>query len=178
MTPLGLVVAVSQRVPDCTSAGVAVSEPISYQRAPLRRPPPVPAPTQDVFTAMLCAVHRVTAPVILFLWIEAMNSGSSDVSMFVVDPEAGWVSGNAVVGTARFRLPERVGVPPGLVTRRSTRRLKSAMSGPMKYPSVASGSSLSTPRGANGPAVRWPVRSTNGVTTIGPLPRTLDFLMT
>src|SRR2546425_9887105 len=106
-----------------------------------------------------------------------LNSRSSDVSMFVVDPEAGCVRGSDVVGTARFRLPERAGVPPGLVTRRSTRRLKNAMSGPMKYPSVASGSSLSTPRGANGPAVRWPGRSANGATTIGPPPRTLDFPM-
>src|SRR6267142_4662600 len=178
MYPLGLVVAESQRVPDCTSAGVVVSDPISYQRAPLRRPPPEPAPTQVVVTAILCAVHNVLAPLILFLWIDAMNSRSSAESRLVVDPEAGCRSGNAVVGTVKLILPEMAGVPPGLVTRRNTRRLKELMSTPMMYPSVACGSSLSTPRGDQGPAVRPPERSRNGVTTIGPPPRTLDFRTT
>src|SRR5712664_1781151 len=141
MYPFGPVVAVSHRVPDCTRTGVAVREPISYQRAAFRRLPPVLAPTQEVLTAMFCAVHRLLAPVILLRSIVAMNTRSSVVSILVDEPDACCSTGNAVVGTVRFRLPEIEGVPPGFVTRRSTSRLNRPTSTPMKYPSVACGSS-------------------------------------
>src|SRR5262245_46967150 len=127
---------------------------------------------------MLCADHRVMAPVILFLWIEAMNRRSSEVSILVEEPEATCLMGKVVVGTVRFRLPDIDGVPPGSDTRRSTSRLNRAMSAPMMYPCVACGSSLSTPRGANGPPVTPPDIFVNGVTTIGPPPRRLDFRTT
>src|SRR5262245_712041 len=120
MYPCGFVVAESQRVPDCTrtivppsGAPVVGALPrISYQRAPLR--PPVELAVQPVLTWMLCAAHSVLDPVSLFLWIEALKTRSSDVSMLVVEPEAGWRIGKVVVGTVRLRLAERVGVPPGV----------------------------------------------------------------
>src|SRR5262249_34172975 len=86
--------------------------------------------------------------------------------------------GNVVVGTVTGILAEIVGVKdPGLLTRRNWIVLKAALSTPTKYPSVAVGSKLSTPRGANGPTEAVS-RLANAVTVIGPAPRTDVFCTT
>src|SRR5262245_1384637 len=85
--------------------------------------------------------------------------------MFVLDTL------NVIVGL-------RLGVPPGSRTLRMLIRLRKPGSVPMMYPSVAVGSSLSTPRGAYGPANDELPMLGNPVTTIGPPLKTLDLRIT
>jgi hypothetical protein len=127
--PFGFVAAESNKVPACRREGVPESEPIWYQREPLRFPPEA---TPPAFTRMLCAVHSEATPVSRFLWICAAKRRSSSASSAFELPCAGWLAGDEVAGTVRFRLPEMLGVPPGSVTRRRTRRPKLAMLEPMK----------------------------------------------
>src|ERR1044071_5280056 len=97
MYPFGLLAALSKRVPDWTRVGIPprgavgvdwVPE-ISYQRAPLRS---AEVETPDEFTPTACAVHRLSAPVTLFLRICAfMRRVSPGTFTFVVDPKAGWL---------------------------------------------------------------------------------------
>ena len=80
--------------------------------------------------------------------IRATSNRSSEGSNPIVEPMAGTPpTGLAVLGTVRSMLPDIDGTPPGLETRRSTSRPLLTLSEPMKYPSVAAGSSLSTPCG-------------------------------
>src|SRR6058998_1309569 len=79
--PRGLVEAESNSVPDWTSVGVPVRLPISYQREPLR--PPVEEAVPELLTWKLCAVHKVVAPVILFLRMAAPNKRSSSAARFL-----------------------------------------------------------------------------------------------
>src|SRR2546427_4457394 len=109
--PRGLVAAGSNSVPDCTSDGVPVRLVISCQREPLR--PPVPEATPLVLTWIFCAVQRLDAPVILFLWIAAANSRSSRESSrrFAAEPLTGCRIGKVVVGMVSRMFPEIEGVP-------------------------------------------------------------------
>ena len=122
-------------------------------REELRSPPACGlTATPEEFVLMLCAVHSVTAPVILFLWISAASRRSSPESRGW-EPRAGWSMGEAVVGTVRRMFVEIAGVPPEFVTRRMASRLWKAKLDPMTYPLVACGSSLSTPCTLAGPSL-------------------------
>ena len=120
---------------------------------------------------MLCAVHRLLTPVSLFFLIIAANKRSSSASSGRVDPCATCAIGKDVVGTVTVRSPEIEGVPPGLLTRRISSCENTTLSTPMKYPSVAAGSSLSTPCGVNGPAPLPTASPRNAVTVSVPLNR-------
>src|SRR5262245_57896089 len=147
----GAATAGSKSVPAWRRAGVVARSVSSYQREPFR--PPLLEATPALLTWMLCAVQRVDTPVMRFLWIRASKRRSSIASRGETLPSAGVCMGNTVVGTVTKRLAEIAGVAPGLVIRRMARRLNVCRLGPMKYPSVAPGSSLLTPRGESGPSV-------------------------
>jgi hypothetical protein len=102
--------------------------------------------TPELFTPMLCAVQRLPFRKV------AANSRSSSASSVFVLPVWGAANGKAVDGTVMRMLEEMLGVPPGVATRRSTNSPKNALLTPMKDPSVALGSTLSTPCGVNGPS--------------------------
>src|SRR5438552_442393 len=118
MYPLGLLLALSKSVPAWTSIGLPPSGAagvdwvpvISYQRPPLRS---AEVETPDEFTPTVCAVHRLSAPVILFLRICAfMRRVSPGTFTFVVEPEAGWLNPGVLRGSVRVRgVPEYPGVP-------------------------------------------------------------------
>src|SRR6185436_11078291 len=139
--------AVVQSVPCCVMVGVAVSVPISYHLAPMRRVFPVVAAAQVVLVSTECAVHNDVVPLSLFLWMEAMKSRRSETSRLVAEPEA-CCADMFVFVTANVTFAPSVGVPPGFETLRMLIRLRKPGSVPMMYPSVQVGSSLSTPRGA------------------------------
>src|SRR5439155_6818507 len=146
---------------------------MSYQRALSRRDLDVDAtPVDDV--PMLCTAQRWP------LRIVALKRRSSSASSFAVVPVCGTSIGKYVVGTVSGMLPEIDGeFEPALEIRRSWSLPNRALSTPMTYPSVTEPSRLSTPWGVYGPEpVGPPVRSRNAVTTIGPTPSTLVFLMT
>ena len=155
----------SKIVPDCTIDGVwPVGMPLSsYHRTPVR----VGAvATPELFTPMLCAVQSVPSR------NRAANRRSSSASSVFELPVWGAASGKEVDGTVMGTLEEMLGVPAGLATRRSTSSPKNALLTPMKKPSVAFGSSLSTPCGVKGPSPVPRARFRNTVTTIGPAPST------
>src|SRR5689334_7309396 len=101
---------------------------------------------------MLWAVHKVLTPVILFLCSRAANSLRFNESRLMLLPCAGTVIAEAVV-TEILVNAVRVGEPPGLLTRIAD---KVEPGQAMKYPSVAAGSSLSTPCGVRIVAPRLP----------------------
>jgi len=169
--------AVLQSVPCWMMVGVVVRVPISYHFVPMRREVRDVSLTQAVVTSNDRAVHRDVAPVSLFLWIDAANSRTSEGSIAVVEPEAGWVD-MFVFNTAKVTFAPRVGVPPGVDTLRMLILLRKPGSVPMMYPSVQLGSSLSTPLGAYGPATEVVAMVEKPVTTIGPPLKTLDFRIT
>src|SRR6266566_4178988 len=147
--------------PDCTMDGVwAVGMPINpYHRAAGRGGE---VATPELFTPMLCAVHSVPFRKV------AANSRSSSASSVIALPVWGAANGKAVDGTVMRMLEEMLGAPPGAATRRSTNSPKNALLTPMKDPSVALGSTLSTPCGVKGPSPVPIARLRNTVTTMGP----------
>src|SRR3954469_17288319 len=164
------VAALSNTVPDCTKVGVVVRFWNSYQRVALRDAAAVLA-TPAELTRKLWAVHR--RPLRAVAANSRSSRGSSRPLFPPVLPACVTGLGIVVVGTVTLILAEIVGVAePGLLTRRNMTVLKVALSTPTKYPSVAVGETLSTPRGENGPAPAPPVtRLANLVTTRGPTPR-------
>src|SRR5205085_10758551 len=76
--PRGLLAAESNSVPDCTSVGVLVRLPISYQREAFR--PPLVTGVPPLSTCKLCAVHSVSAPVSLLRVISAAHRRVSSAS--------------------------------------------------------------------------------------------------
>src|SRR5207249_107001 len=87
---------------------------------------------------------------------------------FVVEPRAGWLNPGVLRGSVRVMgVPEYAGVPPGVVMRRTCNVLFSTTLLPMKYPSVAFGSSLSTPCGANGPGPEAPLVTLRNAVGVG-----------
>ena len=161
----GLDAAPSKIVPDCTIDGVwPVGMPVSsYQRTAVRVGE---LATPELFTPMLCAVQSVPFRKV------AANSRSSSASSVFVLPVWGAANGKAVDGTVMRMLEEMLGVPPGVATRRSTNSPKNALLTPMKDPSVALGSTLSTPCGVNGPSPVPRAMFRKTVTTMGPPPST------
>src|SRR6267154_4736693 len=95
------------------------------------------------FTSMLWVVQRFP----LTIW--AFIKRSSTASRLLVPPLAGMAIGFAVAGTVTVIVPEIVGVPPGVEIRRIRSVPYCATSAPIKYPSVAFGSTLFTPIGEN-----------------------------
>src|SRR5215213_6531974 len=144
------VAALSNTVPDCTKVGVVVRFWNSYQRVALRDCAAVLA-TPAELTRKLCALH--SRP---FRIVAAYNRSSRESRPPFKPPVLPACStrlGNVVVGTVTLMLAEIVGVAdPGLLTRRNMIVLKVALSTPTMYPSLAPGSTLSTPRGESGPA--------------------------
>src|SRR4030095_5159533 len=152
--PRGFVEEGSHKVPACLSEGAVVRLSNSYQREPFLGL--VDVATHRSLTPMLCAAQRVEAPLILLLWIVAANNRSSKASSLLLglDPSTTWRTGDLVAGMpVGVKFPDIEGTPPGFVTRRIWMVLKVRVSTPMKYPSVAAGSSLETPLGAKGPAM-------------------------
>src|SRR6476659_6051064 len=161
----GLEAAPSKSVPVCTIDGVwPVGMPLSsYQRTAVRVGE---VATPELSTPMLCAVQRLPFRMV------AANSRSSSASSVFVLPVWGAANGKAVDGTVMRMLEEMLGVPPWVATRRSTNSPKNALLTPMKDPSVALGSTLSTPCGVNGPSPVPKAMFRKTVTTIGPPPST------
>src|SRR3954469_242698 len=81
--PRGLLLAESKSIPLCVRLGVAVRLPISYQRDPLRPPPPCELGVPLELTRILCAVQRLVAPVSLFFLSWAANNRVSSASRFL-----------------------------------------------------------------------------------------------
>jgi hypothetical protein len=95
--------------------------------------------TQAVVVSTDWAVQRDVTPVSLFLWIEAMNSRTSETSICVVEPKAR-CGVMLVSATTSVMFALRDGVPPGVKTLRKLIWFKSAGLVPMMYPSVEAGS--------------------------------------
>src|SRR6185369_15751313 len=163
------VAALSNTVPDCTTVGVVVRFWNSYQRVAFRAAATVLA-TPVASTRKLWAAH--SRPLRTMAWKNRSSRESSRPLLPPVLPR--WVTGLGlvVVDTETTMLAEIVGVrPPGLLTRRNVMAPKTALSGPTKYPSVAPGSKLSTPRGDSGPVPAPAARLANMVTVSGPAAR-------
>src|SRR5512143_3432091 len=130
--PRALTLAASKRVPDWKSTGVVLRLRSSYQREAFRDP--FVAATPFVPTRMLWAVQRLLLPVALFFFTCAANSRSSRASrrrLFAV-PADTCLIGQYVSGTVSGRSGEIDGVPPGSLTRRTSRSEKSWKSTPTK----------------------------------------------
>src|SRR5262249_33439180 len=123
------------------------------------------------------AVQREVTPVILFLWIDAAYSRRLPTLMGIPEPMACW-SKRLVFETGSERAGPSAGVPPGSEISPMLRLPVALTVVPTKSPSAHVGSSLSAPRGANGPPDPAAAMPLNPVTTIGPPPVTLDFRIT
>jgi len=164
----------SKNVPESLSVGVALIEPILYQRTASRSGGFVATPVLS--TPMLWQVQRNGVPPTFRIW--AIMSRSSMSSRALLSSATTPPIGKNVGGTFRIMSGEIVGVvDPGLLILRSTSLLKKPASAPMKYPSVEAASSLSTPWAVSMPTP--PVISPrNAVIFMGPAPRIELFWMT
>ena len=114
--------------PVCMTDGVAVSDPISYQRTPLRLADALAWP-------VWVDADRVRRP-----QAAVDQAGRREPIVAAVElavgaprfPRCRTVIGAAVAETAIVTLPEMVGVAPGLETRRSISVPSDALSTPMK----------------------------------------------
>src|SRR4051812_188694 len=166
----------AETLPDWISEGVPPRLPSWYQRAPARSPEALDAAAE--FMRRLWAVQRLISPS-GSLPILASKKRSSRASSPPMVPWAGTPNGVGVkvAGMVTVMLGEIVGVPPGSLILRTSRRLKVFASGPTTYPVSTPGTVSVAGCGEAGPCPEV-IRLRKAVATIGPPPITEDFLIT